>query len=346
MTIDYRTMIESAPEAIIVYTPEKFLFLNRFAARRLGADASSLMGKPIMEFVHPDSVQAVVERIRELTKTGDAGPPLEMNFVSRTGEVMPAEIVSVPIIFEGQPALLGLIRDISRRAAAERALRESEERFSNAFRQSPHGMAFVDTEGRFIKANGALCEMLGYSEDELLNLRFADVTHPDDVAVDLDQLQRLVRREIRSYHRIKRYVRKDGLPIWISLGVSAVHDNTGKPIYFIGQYQDITAQREKDEARATAQRRAGITETTIAVAHELNNVLTVLMMNAELLANDATQEEMPEIAAEILAAANRIAATVQRLRQVEDPPSIDYLGAEKMLDLTPKPTKPRKKNPT
>ena len=72
MTIDYRTMIESAPEAIIVYTPEKFLFLNRFAAKRLGADASSLIGKPIMEFVHPDSVQAVVERIRELTKTGDA----------------------------------------------------------------------------------------------------------------------------------------------------------------------------------------------------------------------------------------------------------------------------------
>lgn len=346
MSIDYRTMIESAPEAIIVYTPEKFLFLNKFAARRLGADASSLMGKPIMEFVHPDSVQAVVERIRELTKAGDAGPPLEMNFVSRTGEVMPAEIVSVPIIFDGKPALLGLIRDISKRAAVERDLRESEEKFSNAFRQSPHGMAFVDTEGRFITANRALCEMLGYSEDQLLNLRFAEITHPDDVAVDLEQLQRLVRREIGSYHRIKRYIRKDGSVIWVSLGVSAVHDPAGEPIYFIGQMQDITAQREKDEARANAQRRAGITETTIAVAHELNNVLTVLMMNAELLANDATQEEIPEIAAEILAAANRIAATVQRLRQVEDPPSINYLGAEKMLDLTPKPTKSRKKNAT
>jgi len=343
MSIDYRMMIEAAPEAIIVYTPERFLFLNGFAAKRLGADASSLVGKPIMGFVHPDSVQVVVERIRELTRTGDAGPPLEMNFVSRTGEVMPAEIVSVPIMFDGQPALLGLIRDISRRAAAERALRESEEKFSNAFRQSPHGMAFVNTEGRFITANRALCEMLGYSEDELLNLRFADITHSDDVAVDLEQLDRLVAREIASYHRIKRYVRKDGSVIWVSLGVSAVHDAAGEPIYFIGQMQDITAQREKDEARANAQRRAGIAETTIAVAHELNNVLTVLMMNAELLANDATQEEMPEMAAEILAAANRIAATVQRLRQVEDPPSINYLGAEKMLDLTPKPTKSRKK---
>src|SRR5437868_2883942 len=343
MSICYRAMIDTAAEAIIVYTPEKFLCLNGFAASRLGADASSLVGHPIMEFVHPDSVPVVVERIGKLIVTGEAGPPLEVRFVSRTGEVMPAEIVSVPIIFDGQPALLGLIRDISKRAAVERALRESEEKFSNAFRQSPHGMSFVDPEGRFIKANRALCEMLGYSEEELLNLRFADVTHAEDVAVDLEQLQRLVGREIASYQRIKRYVRKDGTVIWVSLGVSAVHDAAGKPIYFIGQVQDITAQRENEEARANAQRRAGITETTIAVAHELNNVLTVLMMNAELLATDATPEEIPEIAAELLAASNRIAATVQRLRQVEDPSSIDYLGAEKMLDLTPKPTKARKK---
>src|SRR6266550_762551 len=91
MSIDYRAMIESAPEAIIVYTPEKFLFLNGFAASRLGADASSLVGKPIMEFVHPDSVQVVGERIRLLTNGGDAGAPLEMNFVSRSGEVRSEE---------------------------------------------------------------------------------------------------------------------------------------------------------------------------------------------------------------------------------------------------------------
>src|SRR5690349_7504454 len=128
MSIDYRMMIESAPEAIIVYTPERFLFVNRFAAKRLGSDAESLLGHPIMEFVHPDSAALVVDRIRQLTKTGDVGPPVEVRFVSRTGEVMPAEIVSVPIVFDGQNALLGLIRDISRRTQAESALRESEEK--------------------------------------------------------------------------------------------------------------------------------------------------------------------------------------------------------------------------
>ena len=75
----------------------------------------------------------------------------------------------------------------------------------------------------------------------------------------------------------------------------------------------------------------------------MNNVLTVLMMNAELLGHDATPQEIPEIAAEILSAANRISATVQRLRRVGDPRSIEYLGKEKMLDLSPRPVKTRKK---
>src|SRR5256712_9258240 len=106
MSTDYRVMIESAPEAIIVYTPEKFLFLNQFAADRLGSDPASLAGHPIMEFVHPDSVPEVVDRIRQLMKTGDAGAPLEVRLVSRTGQVMPADIGSVPIVWVGRDALL------------------------------------------------------------------------------------------------------------------------------------------------------------------------------------------------------------------------------------------------
>jgi PAS domain S-box-containing protein len=343
VSIDYRLMIEAAPEAIIVYTPEKFLFLNSFAASRLGSDPASLVGKPIMGFVHPVSVPIVLQRLQDVVRTGQPGPPLEVRFVSRTGEVIPSEIISVPVLFDGQKALLGLIRDISRRAEAEQALRESEEKFANAFRQSPHGMAFVDLNGKFIKANQVLCDMLGYTEAELFELRFADITHVDDVAVDLEQLSRLVNREIKSYHRIKRYHRKDGEVIWISLGVSAVHGVDGKPIYFIGQMQDITLHREREEERATEQRRAGIMETTIAVAHEMNNVLTVLMMNAELLAHDATPQEIPEIAEEILGAATRIAAVVQKLRQASEPRSVEYLGKEKMLDLSEEPKVMRNK---
>jgi PAS domain S-box-containing protein len=336
---DLRTMIDSAPEAIIVYTPEKFLYVNAFAAHSLGADPASLIGQPIMQFVHPESVPAVVERIAGASAASLAGIPLDVRFVAKDGRGILAEIVSVPIVFGGRKAILGLIRDISRRAEAEQALRESEERFGNAFRHSPHGMAFVSPEGRWLKANDALCEMLGYSEEELLQRGIADVTHPDDIATDLEQLRRLVAREISSYDRIKRYVHKDRRQIWVSLAVSVVHDAAGLPAYFIGQMQDVTLQKEMQERSLEAHRLAGVAETATAVAHELNNVLTVLLMNAELLAHDATVEEVPGITAEILSASKRIAATVQRLRDVADLKSVDYLGERKMLDLSPSVTR-------
>jgi PAS domain S-box-containing protein len=331
---DFRTMIESAPEAIIVYTPEKFLYLNPVAANRLGADSGSLVGEPIMQFVHPESVPQVIERISGPSAAAKSGIPLDVRFVARDGTIILAEIVSVPIVFEGRKAILGLIRDISRRAEAERALRESEEKFGNAFRHSPHGMAFVSVEGRWLKANRALCEMLGYSEEELLQQSITDVTHPDDIATDLEQLRRLVAREISNYQRMKRYLHKDGRTIWVSLAVSVVHTSDGLPAYFIGQMQDVTLQKEMQERSLEAQHLAGVAETATAVAHEMNNVLTVLLMNAELLAQEATAEEIPGIASEILAASTRIAATVQRLRDAANLKSVTYLGERKMIDLS------------
>ena len=328
-------MVESAPEAIIVYTPEKFLYVNAFAASRLGTNPASLIGQPIMQFVHPESVAAVMDRIGGPSAANQVGIPLDVRFVARDGTLILAEIVSVPIVFEGRRAILGLIRDVSRRTEAEQALRESEERFGNAFRHSPHGMAFVSPEGRWLKANYALCEMLGYTEEELLQRGIADVTHADDISTDLEQLRRLVEREIVSYNRMKRYRHKDGRDIWVSLAVSAVHGADGGPAYFIGQMQDVTLQKQMQERSLEAQRLAGVAETATAVAHEMNNVLTVLMMNAELLAHGATPEEVPGITAEILSASGRIAATVQRLRNVVDPKSVNYLGDTRMIDLSP-----------
>jgi PAS domain S-box-containing protein len=339
---DFKAMIANAPEGIIVYNFETFLYLNPFAAERLGDDAAALVGQRIMDFVHPESRQLVVERLRKFASTGVAGPAMDVRFVSRSGTVIPSEIINGPTIFQGQPALLGLIRDISKRLEAERALRESEERFANAFRLSPHGMAFVALDGRWLRANNALCDILGYSEEELRQMDFQAVTHPDDVAEDLAQLGRLVSGEVSSYHRVKRYYRKDARVIWVSLAISAVHDASGAPIYFVGQIQDITLQRQDQQQSLQAERLGGIAETTIAVAHEMNNVLTALTMNAELLAHEASPEEIPGLAGEVLSAANRIASIVQRLRRVSDLKSVEYLGETKMLDLSSGPHKVQK----
>jgi PAS domain S-box-containing protein len=204
-------------------------------------------------------------------------------------------------------------------------------------------MAFVGLDGRFLRANASLCEMLGYSEEELCKLSFQALTHPEDISDDLAELARLIAGEISNYSRVKRYYRKDSRLIWVSIAVSAIHGADGAPIYFVGQIQDVTAQREAEQQRLHAERLGGIAETTVAVAHEINNVLTALAMNAELLAHDASPEEIPALAAEVLAASNRIAAIVKRLRNVAALKSVDYIGDKKMLDLSSGPHKAQTK---
>jgi PAS domain S-box-containing protein len=331
---DFQAMIECAPEPVMVYNSETFLYLNPAAAERLGADAATLVGRPVMDFVHAKSRQLVIDRFRQLAETGVPLPPVDMFFVSLSGSVIPGELMAVPIVFDGRPAILGLVRDIGKRLEAERALRESEELFATAFQHSPLGMAFVSLEGRWLRTNKSLCELLGYTEEELGKSDFQSVSHPEDLAEDMALLARLISGEITNYTRVKRYYRKDSRMIWVSVAVTSIHDDSGRPIYFICQAQDITSQRHAEQRRLQAERLGGIAETTVAVAHEMNNVLTALTMNAELLAHDASPEEVPSLAAEVLSASNRIGAIVKRLRNIADLKSVDYLGDQKMLDLS------------
>lgn len=330
---DCLAILESAPEAIIVYAEGRFLYVNATAAERLGAGRDALIGHPIMDFVHPDSVELVVSRLPTLERSGEPGT-LDVRFVARGGAVIQSEVVSVPIVFDGRPAILSLIRDISKRVAAEQALKESEERFGNAFRHSPHGMAFVALDGRWLRANQALCRMLGYSEEELRAFTFKDVSHPDDLPDDLAKVRAIIAGKIDSYNKVKRYYTKDGSLIWVCIDVFAVRDAKGAPAYFIGQIQDITTQRALEAEAAHGRWLAGIAETAVAVAHEMNNALTILMMNAELLATDARPEEIKHLAGQVLSAGKRIGATVAGLRQLGEPRTIDYVGEKKMLDLS------------
>lgn len=129
----------------------------------------------------------------------------------------------------------------------EEALRESEERFRGAFESAAIGMALVGQDGRWLKVNRSLCQITGYTEQELLGLTFQDITHPDDLEADLALVQQMLAGEIPFYHLEKRYFHKDGHIVWILLSVSLVRDGEGNPSYFIGQIQDITERKVAEE---------------------------------------------------------------------------------------------------
>ena len=126
---------------------------------------------------------------------------------------------------------------------------ESESRFRTIFEQTAIGIALVGPDGRWLHANQKLCDFLGYTEAELLTKTFQDITHPDDLASDLDQVRRMLNREIDSYALDKRYIRKDGKDVWATLTVALVWTADGRPDYFISAVQDISDRKAIELAR-------------------------------------------------------------------------------------------------
>lgn len=101
-------------------------------------------------------------------------------------------------------------------------------------------------DGHFCQVNCALYEMLGYTEEELLSFTFGDITHPDDLEPSVEHAQRLLEGEVDGYQLEKRYLHKDGYPVWVSLNVSAVRSPEGQPLYLVAQMQDITERRQAE----------------------------------------------------------------------------------------------------
>ncbi len=126
-------------------------------------------------------------------------------------------------------------------------LGEAEQRFRKAFEDSQVGLALVSTDGRFQRVNRALCEITGYSADELVGKSFAEITHPDDVVADLEPLRDLIDGERYGYRTEKRYIHAEGHPVWISLNVSPVYDRQGTLAYLISQFEDISERKESEE---------------------------------------------------------------------------------------------------
>jgi len=137
--------------------------------------------------------------------------------------------------------------DLTERRAADAASRDAVEVFEKAFTGAPIGLALVDLDGRFVRSNRSLQQLTGYSEQELSQLTFQEITHPDDLAADLEFVEQLLAGEIDNYSMEKRYFTAQGRQVWITLAASLVRDAAGEPMHFIAQIEDIT-ERKRLEA--------------------------------------------------------------------------------------------------
>jgi PAS domain S-box-containing protein len=156
-------------------------------------------------------------------------------------------VVSIP--------LMSLAAVITERRHAEEALRQSEARLARTEDFSLVMATHVGLDGRWLKVPPTLCELLGYTEKELLSGTFKDVTHPNDFEADWSQCQRIIRGEIRSFDLEKRYLHKDGHTIWVYLNCSAVEDDHGRLVHFLTYIKDITDQKLAEQALSESNER-------------------------------------------------------------------------------------------
>jgi len=159
---------------------------------------------------------------------------------------------------------VGMAIDITEILQARAEARLAAEKFAGAFTSAALGMALVSLEGRWLDVNEALCRILGYPREELLQVDFQRLTHPADLQNDLALVQDLLAGRRNHYHLEKRYLDRDGNTIWARLSVSLVRNERGEPLHFVSQIQDVTAQRSSEQRLYESEQRSRITLDAVA----------------------------------------------------------------------------------
>lgn len=240
----YRALAEQIADGIFIADRRgRYVDANLAACNALGYSRDELMQLSIQDVIAPEERSRLPEQFLALA-AGDLVRN-EWRFRRKDGSEFIGELVGRQLP-DGN--YQGVVRDVTERRRAESALQESEERFRLTFENAAVGMAHVALNGRWLRVNQRACEITGYPKDELMRLKFEDITHPEDIEADWSLARRLIAGEISSYHLEKRYIRKDRKLCWVNLTVSLRRDASGAPAHFISVLEDITARKEAERA--------------------------------------------------------------------------------------------------
>jgi len=240
----YRLLVENANQAIVVAQDGMLRFVNPKATETTGYSTDELTSMPFMELIHPDDREMAVERHIKRLKGKEVPHLYPLRIIDKEGNTKWLEINGVLINWDGRPATLNFLSDITERKQAEKQLRESEEKYRDIFENVSDFLYFHDLDGYFTETNLAFMTKYGYSEDDLDNLNGRDLI-PERYKHQFEDYLRRVREDGKA-EGLMRVMTKDGRERVVEYRNSLVYDSTG-PIGVRGSARDITERKQAEE---------------------------------------------------------------------------------------------------
>ena len=239
----YRSLVEMSPDAIVVHSDGLIVFANAAAAQLLAAsDAQDLVGKPILNFVHPEYQHTVTQRVLSVGEEGRNAPLMEEKFIRLDGTVVDVEVVAIPFTYKAKAAVQVIVRDISERNQAEREIKL----LAQTVASTKDCVSITDLEDKILFVNDAFVETYGYSREECVGQDIALLRSP--LATKHLGRQILPATLAGGWYGEILNRRKDGTDFPVELWTSIVRNDADEPVAMVGVARDITARKKSEES--------------------------------------------------------------------------------------------------
>ena len=280
----YRNLVERANDGICIVQEGILRYTNARLAQIGGYSVEELTGKSFTDFFTPEEVPKVLDRYKRRMAGKDVAPIYETALKHNDGSRVDIEINAGVITYEGKPADLALVRDITERKQTEDALRQSEEKYRNILENMQDGYFELDLVGNYTFANNAECRNIGYPKEELIGMNFRQ--YQDET--NAQKMYQFFRRLVRTGEPVKavdvEIIRKNGTKGFDEVSASLIRDAEGKPIGFRGISRDITERKQEEEAlRESEERYHTMFENTGTSMILVEEDMTISMANGEFV---------------------------------------------------------------